>query len=111
VTWQLLAVAEEDGWWRWISLSLSAYLFNGRFLLAYFLCLWGYVQKILKPSKARESLLVTNQPMTNQPLTDKLKYSRVGHGGVNAGLIICGKCGKTQPSLAADQSTVLLRRC
>jgi hypothetical protein len=36
VTWQLLAAAGEDGWWRRISLSLSADLFNGRFLLAYF---------------------------------------------------------------------------
>jgi hypothetical protein len=24
VTWQLLAAAGEDSWWRWISLSLSA---------------------------------------------------------------------------------------
>jgi hypothetical protein len=34
VTWQLLAVAGEDGWWQQISLSLSADFFNGRFLLA-----------------------------------------------------------------------------
>jgi hypothetical protein len=36
VTWQLLAAAGEDGWWRRISSSLSDDFFNGRFLLAYF---------------------------------------------------------------------------
>jgi hypothetical protein len=34
VTWQLLAAAGEDSWWRWISSSLSADFFNSRFLLA-----------------------------------------------------------------------------
>jgi hypothetical protein len=33
VTWQLLAVAGEDGWWRRISLSLSA-----DFLLMVYFC-------------------------------------------------------------------------
>jgi hypothetical protein len=43
VTWQLLAVAGKDGWWRRISASSSADFFNGRFVLAYFLCLWEFV--------------------------------------------------------------------
>jgi hypothetical protein len=40
VTWQLLAAAGEDGWWRRISSSSFADFFNGRFVFAYFLCLW-----------------------------------------------------------------------
>jgi hypothetical protein len=38
-------VAGGDGWWHWISSSLSADFSNGRFLLAYFLWLWGGVQQ------------------------------------------------------------------
>jgi hypothetical protein len=45
VTWQLLAAAGGDGWWRQISSSLSADFFNG----TYFRCLWGYMQKYWKP--------------------------------------------------------------
>jgi hypothetical protein len=45
VTGKLLAPAGEDGWWRRISSSLSADFSDGRFLLAYFLWLWGGVQK------------------------------------------------------------------
>jgi hypothetical protein len=40
VTWQLLASAGADGWWRRISPSSSAGFFNGGFVFAYFLCLW-----------------------------------------------------------------------
>jgi hypothetical protein len=47
MTGQRLAVVGEDSWWRRVSSSLSADFFNGRFFLAYFLCLGGYVQKIL----------------------------------------------------------------
>ncbi len=36
MTWQLLAAAGEDGWWRRISSFSSADFFNGRFVFAYF---------------------------------------------------------------------------
>jgi hypothetical protein len=35
VTWQLLAAAGEDSWWRWISMSSSADFFMEKFVFAY----------------------------------------------------------------------------
>jgi hypothetical protein len=44
VTWQLLAAAGEDSWWRRISSSSSADFFNGRFVFTYFFACGSVVQ-------------------------------------------------------------------
>ncbi len=82
-----------------------------------------------KPPQAHQPLLHTNQRTTNdqwpttdnwQPTTDdqkpttndwrpaaeELKTTAKEHGGVDAQLTICSKCGKTQLPMAADQSVV-----
>jgi hypothetical protein len=92
-----------------------------------------------KPPKDREPLLWTNQPTTNDqrpttndqqqttndqqpktndhnqwPTTDHRgikNTAKIGHGGIYAPLTICWKCGKTWPSLAADQLVAPLRHC
>ncbi len=64
-----------------------------------------------KPPKAREPLLWTNQRPIHQPLAEDLISAEIGHGGIDAPLAICWKCGKTWPSLVADQSAAPLRCC
>ncbi len=47
----------------------------------------------------------TNQPQRNWNTVT------IGHSGIDAPLNICWKCGKTRPTLAADQLAAPLKRC
>jgi hypothetical protein len=51
----------------------------------------------------------TDRPTTTDCLQRNSNTAAIGHGGVDAPLTICWKCGKTQPPLAAERSVAPLR--
>jgi hypothetical protein len=56
-------------------------------------------------------LLEGNLLKLGNPYWGPTKQPTIGHGGINAPLTICLKCGKTWPPSAADQSVAQLRHC
>jgi hypothetical protein len=69
VTGKLLAAVGEDGWWQWISSSLSADFSKGRFLLAYFWWLGGGVQKKLQTTTHSITVIFCNSLIPKVSLT------------------------------------------